>query len=136
MRTAFFVLALLLYIEVVGCAGVARGTATSREAVPAHVATSAPASTDSADLLILYEQDQADRSGNAIDGVTMYQRDAERRARVRDLLDAGAVRTAGDYYHAALVFQHADNVEGIQLAHELAIIAAALGNREARWLAA
>ncbi|GJQ27851.1 MAG: hypothetical protein HBSAPP02_28830 [Phycisphaerae bacterium] len=136
MRTAFFAIALLLYIQVVGCVGVARNTPASREAEQTQVETSSPASPDSADLLMLYEQDQADRTGNPTDGVTMYQRDVQRRVSVRKLLDEGAVRTGADYYHAALVFQHADDVEGIQLAHELAIIAAVLGNREARWLAA
>ncbi|MBI5762581.1 MAG: hypothetical protein HZA51_03550 [Planctomycetes bacterium] len=136
MRIAFFVVALLIYTLGIGCVDVARNPPTSREAGRAHVATSTPASPDSSDLLMLYEQDQADRTGNPIDGVTMYQRDAQRRVSVRKLLDEGAVRTGGDYYHAALVFQHADDIEGIQLAHELAMIAAVSGVRQARWLAA
>ena len=136
MRTAFFAIPLLLCIQVIGCVHTPHDTPTSRDAGRAGVSSSSPALSDSADLLMLYQEDQADRTGNPIDGVTMYQRDVERRASVRKLLDRGAVQTAGDYYHAALVFQHADDIEGIQLAHELAMIAAVLGNREARWLAA
>jgi hypothetical protein len=109
------------------------GCATSR---PPAAAPAAPAAPDNEELLELYQQDQADRKAGAIDGKAVVERDAQREKRVRELLDAGEVKTGGDYHHAALVFQHAGGVEGIQLAHELAMIGASLGDRSCRWLAA
>jgi len=135
LRNEIILIIPLFVFSVAGCAAETRNASK-----PPNVATTSIGSratlSDSAEIQSLYEQDQADRDGNVIDGAATYQRDAKRRARMRELLDAGAVRTSGDHYHAALVFQHADDIEGIQLAHELAMIAMALGHREARWLAA
>lgn len=93
---------------------------------------------DSTELAALYTADQADRTpGTAPSDWTLVQKnDAAREARVRELLTAGGATTGRDYFHAAMVFQHASEPEGIQLAHELAMIGAGLGNRESRWLAA
>ena len=93
---------------------------------------------DNAELAELHKQDQADRSGDFkdIDWAVVGPRDEARQRRVRELLDADAVHTANDYYHAAMVYQHANGAEGVQLAHELAMIAAVLGNKDAPWLTA
>ena len=56
--------------------------------------------------------------------------------RVRQLLDAGALHTATDYYHAALILQHALSPGGYLLAHVLADIALSKGNPDALWLSA
>jgi hypothetical protein len=66
------------------------------------------------------------------------QRDADRRTRVLQLLDKGAVRTADDYFHAAMVFQHGDEVADIERAHQLALQAIAVdpNHKTARWLVA
>jgi hypothetical protein len=68
----------------------------------------------------------------------IIERDAQRRARVREILDEGGARVAADYFHAAMVFQHGDTVEDAQTAHQLALQALTLDpeHREARWLAA
>lgn len=93
---------------------------------------------DNPELAELHKQDQADREGEFgdIDWSVVGPRDEARQRRVRELLDADAVHTANDYYHAAMVYQHANGAEGVQLAHELAMIAAVLGNKDAPWLAA
>jgi hypothetical protein len=52
------------------------------------------------------------------------------------MLEAGVVVTALDYYNAAMIYQHAQGVEGSALAHELAMISAAMGYERARWLTA
>jgi len=91
---------------------------------------------DNAELAALYEQDQADRETEPIDWTVVSPRDDARQQRVRELLDADAVHTANDYSHAAMVYQHASGPEGYELAHELAMISIALGNRDAPWLAA
>lgn len=62
--------------------------------------------------------------------------DEARQARTRQMLDDGLVLTGADYFHAAMIYQHASTVDGVQLAHELAMISACLGHEPARWLAA
>jgi len=55
---------------------------------------------------------------------------------VRELLGAGTLTSAEDYYHAAMVFQHGKVAADYWQAHELALKSAAMGHRPARWLAA
>jgi len=52
------------------------------------------------------------------------------------LLDDGQVRTAADFYHAAMILQHATLPEHNHLGFELARRAADAGHPGARWLAA
>jgi hypothetical protein len=88
----------------------------------------------------LYQQDQADRSGNLekADWEAISKRDLARRQRVREMLAAGSLKVADDFFHAAMVLQHGDKPEDYQLAHELASKAADMDpkQRVARWLAA
>lgn len=63
------------------------------------------------------------------------QEDAARRQRVTELITAGALADAEDYYHAAMVFQHGMELGDYWRAHELALKAAEMGHRPARWLA-
>lgn len=91
-------------------------------------------SDTSEELRRLYEADQHDRKEGLIDG--LMERDALRRARVEELVAAGALRTADDHFHAALVFQHGGSVPNYWRAHELARVAAELGHPRGRWLAA
>jgi hypothetical protein len=107
-------------------------------APPTDQAEASSATPDLAELRALYAADQADRTPGTApkDWQEIERRDQERQARVQALLDAGAAKTGRDYFHAAMVFQHASTPEGIQLAHELAMIAACLGDRGSRWLAA
>jgi len=94
---------------------------------------------DDPELARLYEQDQADRSpeeGKAIDWEAVSRRDREREARVKELYEAGGLRTGKDYHRAAMVLQHAPKPEDYLLAHEFCVVALAKGEREARWLAA
>lgn len=88
------------------------------------------------ELTALFEADQADRrSDRNVDWSVVGPRDAERRQRVRHLLDAGALRAADDYYHAAFVFQHGSAPADHLLAHVLAMGAMALGRTDASWIA-
>ena len=68
----------------------------------------------------------------------MSNRDAERRARVREIVDKGGATTSTDYYHAAMVYQHGTEVPEYDEAHRLAMKAVELDpeNKEAKWLAA
>lgn len=106
------------------------------DAAPEASATSA--APDNAELKALCDADQADRQDiQNSDWKGISQRDIAREKRVREMLEAGTVNTAQDYFHAALICQHSMEVEGIQLAHELSMISAALGGgKSARWLMA
>lgn len=101
----------------------------------------APVPGNNAELERLYNEDQADREEgpNAdIDWRAVEKRDAERRARVREIVDKGGATTSMDYYHAAMVYQHGSKVPDYDEANRLAMKAVELDpeNKEARWLAA
>jgi hypothetical protein len=92
-----------------------------------------------AEMTAIFEADQADRSAGvsaAIDWSVVTPRDEARRARVRALLDAGALASGDDYYHAAFVFQHGSEPGDYLLAHSFALIAAARGRPDATWIGA
>lgn len=120
-----------------GCASTTPGPELGGVAKSAAV-KAADSAADNAELASLFKGDQADRSpGSApADWHAMEKNDLARQARVRELLDSGGVKTARDYFHAAMVFQHAEGADGVQLAHELAMIGACLGDKNSRWLAA
>jgi hypothetical protein len=78
-----------------------------------------------ADLAKLEVADQADRTPgtNKIDWNVVGKRDATRRSEALQLLVAGEIRTAEDFFNAALIFQHGDSVQDTQLALALATTA-------------
>lgn len=88
----------------------------------------------------LYQADQADRGGDRenTDWSQVLQRDAERRARVHEMLAADELVAADDFFHAAMVLQHGADTTDFRLAHELSLKAAELDSTHAsaRWLAA
>jgi hypothetical protein len=77
---------------------------------------------DHPELRAAFDGDQADRTGSMhdMDWEAVSRRDAERRGRVRELVEAGEARTAADYYHAAMVFQHGEGIEDIRQARDWA----------------
>jgi hypothetical protein len=97
---------------------------------------------DSAELRKLFAADQADRTpppgklvGN-IDWNAVTPRDRAREQRVKELIAADALRTGSDYYHAAMVLQHASTPDDYLLAHDLCVVAIGKGEERAKWLAA
>lgn len=94
-----------------------------------------PAVRDNPALAGMYAQDQADRRGVVAWTAETDARDADRRRRVREMLAAGAIRTAADHYHAAMVLQHGSEPADFMRAHELAGAAERMGSVPARWLA-
>lgn len=92
---------------------------------------------DNAELIAINRADQADRAGN-VDWALLHQRDQERREQVGAMLAAGAVRSARDYYNAAMVFQHGDTPDDYALAFSLATIARKLAPEHPapKWLTA
>jgi thiol-disulfide isomerase/thioredoxin len=94
---------------------------------------------DNAELTRLYHEDQSDRQpgeGKRIDWNIVGPRDKAREARIKELYAAGQLKTGADYYHAAMVLQHADEPDDYLLAHELCVVALGKGYTRALWLAA
>lgn len=91
-------------------------------------------------LMELYTADQVDRQGqlSAEDWQEVSKRDEARRAELRQMLTSGLLKTASDYYHAAMIMQHGDTLEDIRMAHAMATISAAMNptDRSANWLIA
>ena len=88
------------------------------------------------ELQRLRDADQADRT-DPIDEAkmaSMRTNDPIRRERVMKLIADGVPVTGRDFHNAALVLQHGQSPEAYRLAHELSIIAVALGDAEAAWL--
>jgi hypothetical protein len=98
------------------------------------------AATTNQELQKLEEADQADRApgSNKIDWDVVGKHDLARQARAAQILKAGDVRTADDYFNAALIFQHGDAVEDTELALALATTAVRIdsNNKDAKILTA
>jgi hypothetical protein len=74
---------------------------------------------DDAELVQLREQDQEDRlarNSRPDSSAVRAARDEVRRKRVLEILSEGRIRTAGDYYRAALVMHHGDAVSDARTA--------------------
>lgn len=91
---------------------------------------------DNAEMTTMFEADQAARRAPNIDWAKLAPEDARRRDRARQLLNEGKLRSAGDYYAAAFIFQHGEEAKDYLFAHTLALIAASRGRRNATWIAA
>lgn len=85
----------------------------------------------------IFDEDQAVRQPAAAkaDGSKIIRDDAARRDATKKLLDSGALHTGDDFLYAAFVFQHGDKPQDYLLAHTLACIAVAKGQRDALWIA-
>lgn len=106
---------------------------------PASSPAAAAALADNPELVRLHAEDQADRQpppGKAIDWSVVGPRDEARLARTKQIYAAGELHTGADYYHAALVLQHAHEPDDFLLAHELCVVALSKGYAPALWLAA
>ena len=96
-----------------------------------------PARRSNPEMAAIFAADQAARTGGgAIDWSVVEPQDLARRQRTRQLLDAGALQSGDDYWHAAFVFQHGSEPEDYLLAHTLAMVAIARGRPDATWIAA
>src|SRR5262245_25348270 len=110
---------------------------------PSEVASSQKASSprDNEELRRLHDEDQADRSPGGdkpIDWTVVGPRDQARLNRVKSLFAEDRLKTANDYFHAAVILQHGDVPEDFLLAHEFCVVAITKGknDKDTRWLAA
>lgn len=108
--------------------------------MPDLMGSQEPAADVSRELRELYEADQADRQFDEPPTPEQWQaimeRDRGRRERVMELVRAGELRTADEYYHAAMVLQHGEGPEDVLVAHILATVAGFKGQEDGRWLSA
>ncbi|MAM18611.1 MAG: tetratricopeptide repeat protein [Christiangramia sp.] len=58
------------------------------------------------ELVTMYENDQASRMNGQIDWAVLSREDSIRRASVDRMIKEGKVKTAQDFYHAAMIYQH------------------------------
>ena len=103
--------------------------------------TATRAAKDNEELTRLFQEDQGDRSpeekeGRSIDWTIVQPRDKARESRVKELYSNGSLLTGADYYHIAMILQHAETPDDYLLAHELCIVAISKGEQRAKWLAA
>lgn len=118
--------------------GIALGWFTRPQSVPAQSSTTS-VEKDNEELARLYKEDQSDRQpkdGKPIDWKVVDPRDKLREKRVKELYAGNQLRTGADYYHVAMVLQHATTAEDYLLAHELCVVAISKGDERAKWLAA
>ena len=91
-------------------------------------------------LARMFQEDQWDRRECPDVGPCFITpaRDKDRQRAAMELLQSGQVRTANDFFHAALIFQHAPSADDSALGHALASVAARIDptHRGAKWLAA
>ena len=89
------------------------------------------------EMTAIFDADQkARQSPQAIDWAVVRKEDQQRRLRTQALLDAGALNSGEDFYHAAFVFQHGGTPDDYLKAHLLAIVSVARGKPGAAWIAA
>lgn len=87
-----------------------------------------------AEMLALFDADQAALTLGPFDRQHLVVEGAERRRATRRLLDAGALRSGEDFRWAAFLFQHGSTPRDFLLAHTLAMVAVAKGDRDALWI--
>ncbi|MEJ8544718.1 hypothetical protein, partial [Brevibacillus borstelensis] len=85
------------------------------------------------ELKRLFEEDQNDLR---VLTEGRKERDGERRRRVNEILSEGKMTEGADFFFAAIIFQHGEELSEWFLAHELAKKAAELGFEQGKWLAA
>lgn len=102
----------------------------------------ASAECNDSELNAIQIADQADRA-DLVPGKAdperrkgIHARDSARRTRVAELVAAGRVRTKGDWFAAAMVYQHGDTLADYERARQYAYESAKLGNRAGLWLTA
>jgi len=85
----------------------------------------------------IYEEDQRVREAPTPGAPKpVYKSDAEREAATRTLLERGVLFTGKDFEEAAVILQHSHRADDYLLAHTLAMVAMAKGDRDANWIAA
>lgn len=93
---------------------------------------------DNERLSEMFKEDQSARKAKPVDWKIVAPMDKAHQDEVLSLLRSGSIRTAGDFYHAAMIMQHGSSTESYQLAFSLSRLSATLdpSNKKALWLVA
>lgn len=96
----------------------------TRLVFPACLAISlhANAATDNTRLRQLYQADQAERADTALKWQDVLEHDRSRAAQVKQMLAAGQLKTADDFFHAAAILNHGADFDEFRLANAIAAI--------------
>lgn len=87
----------------------------------------------------LYIEDQSlrehfDQWGKTIPMEEVHAQDTSRRERVQAMIDNGELLDPGDFYNAALIFQHGETPADFEQANKLAEKSMQMGHEPAKWL--
>lgn len=94
-------------------------------------------SASATEMKAIFDADQVDRvDEDRIDWSRVGVRDVARRKRTREMLDERRLHTGADFRYAAMIFQHGDTPNDILLAHTLAVVSIAKGEKKSTWVAA
>lgn len=109
-------------------------------AVTAFLVSPVARAADNPALATMYQEDQRDRREGQEEARCLLNAvcDKERQVAALEIVRAGHLRTANDYFHAAMIFQHSILADDNALAYALASVAARIDpeHRGAKWLAA
>lgn len=94
--------------------------------------------TSNEELRKMVSADRLEREAASVDWSVTDSNDKARASRVMEMLAAGKIETAEDFYNAGVIFQHGDSPDDFKLAFSFATIAARLApeHRAPKWLAA
>jgi hypothetical protein len=93
----------------------------------------AEAPADNPRIEELFHLDQQDRAGNHINWSDVQARDLVRQESARSMLLDGQLRTAADFYEAAMIFRHGSSADDARLAYSLATLASTLSPADGRY---
>ena len=104
----------------------------------AQTSASGPHTSDNPELTRIFSEDQRVRQPQPIgpNEAKITRTDADRLARVKEMLLHDQVHSTADYLHAALVLQHSLIASDYLVAHSLAVLCAADRDKTCLWLSA
>ncbi len=91
---------------------------------------------DNAEMAAMFAADQSQRASDTEDHEAAAKADEQRRARTREMIETGTLKTGADFFGAAFIFQHGSEPRDYLLAHTLAVRSLGLGFGDAEWIAA
>lgn len=98
-----------------------------------------PKASNAIHKLFIEDQEQMPGAANGMSRLSekeYYARLKVRKAKVRELLAAGELKTGEDFKEAAFIFQHGNNPDDCLFAHVLAMEAVIKGSDSAKWMEA
>jgi hypothetical protein len=105
----------------------------------AQTTVTAAQPSSNAELTVMAQEDQRVRVGSPLteaERAAITRTDADRRTETKKIIAANQLVTAVDYRNAALIMQHGQQSDDYLLAHTLAVIGAAKGDKICIWLSA